>query len=111
MIGALMDLRVAIVRVGVTGTDPLGKPITSEISRETDVPARLEQRGTEEGDAYVVNSWQGFLPPGTDVHERDQILHGGRTFEVEGTPSNQRVPGFPSADHVAVALKYVGVIA
>lgn len=99
---------VTVIRQGVTGRDPLGSETVGETSRTEGVRARLEQRGSKEGDAYVVNAWQAYLPVGSDVRERDVILWDGRRFEVEGTPAVQRVPGFPSADHLDVALKYVG---
>lgn len=109
MIAALMGSTVTVVRQGVTGKDPLGKAIVGEISRVT-VPARLEQRGSEEGDAYVVNSWAAYLPASTEVKERDVLIEGDRRFQVEGTPALNRIPGFPAADHLAVNLKYVGEV-
>lgn len=110
MIGNLLGQRVTLVQIGVTGRDPLGKPKTGETSRTSDIPARLEQRGSQEGDAYVVNSWVAYLPAGTEVSERDVLIEGSRRFEVEGTPALNSVPGFPAADHLAVSLKYVGEV-
>lgn len=109
MIGYLMSETVTVIRRGVQGRDPLGRPTSTESAR-VNVPGRLEQRGSTEGDAFVVNSFRAYLPVGTEVHERDAVEHLGRLFEVEGTPTVQRIPGFPGADHLDVPLKYVGEV-
>ena len=107
MIQALMDTPVEIVHYGPTGEDDLGRTVRGEVAR-FDTIARLEQRGTVEGEAFVANQWRASLPLGTDIDADDILLEGGREFKVDGTPNIMSIPGFPALDRVEVALTYVG---
>lgn len=107
MIQALMDTEVEIVRYGPTGEDDLGRPVRGEVSR-TESIARIEQRGSIEGEAFVADRWRASLPWGIDIDADDELHEGGRTFRVDGTPNIMSIPGFPALDRVEVELLYVG---
>ncbi|WP_394620946.1 hypothetical protein JNUCC0626_18185 [Lentzea sp. JNUCC 0626] len=110
MIGLLMEEDLfTVLRYGVTGRDPLGKPVTSIVARST-TDGRLEQATTAEGEAFVVDKFRGFFPIGTDVRPGDEVQARSRKYVVEGSPSVERIPGFSALSNVAATLKYVGPV-
>lgn len=108
MIRRLMGHRADIVHRSRTGEDRRGNPTVTETGRDVGVLCRLEQSATTEGTVGVVDQWRAYFLPGTNISALDVVEEGGRRFEVQGTPSNERVPGFPQADHIAATLKYIG---
>jgi hypothetical protein len=113
MLGALMERGLfTIVRFGVVGKDPLGKPLRAVVS-STVVDGRLEQTRTVEAseDALVVNSYRAFMPAGTDLRAGDEVRARGQRFTVEGAPAVGGISGFPALTNVAAVLKYVGPVA
>lgn len=104
-----MSQTADVVRTGITGRDALNKPVYGEVSRTT-YPARLEQRGTAEGEAFVVDAWTAYLPADADVRPGDSVETAGREFAVQGTPSRNTIPGFPGVDHLQVELRFIGEV-
>jgi len=45
------------------------------------------------GRDQVLADYSFMLPPGTDIHAYDRMVHLGRTFEVVGVPSDAIKPG------------------
>lgn len=109
MLNRLMTDVATVIRLGTPVRDRLGRIIKTEASR-MDYQAHLEQRRTSEEEAFTVNSWIGWFPPGADIRAGDRVIANGKRYEIEGEPYFRSLPGFPGADHVEVPLKYVGSV-
>lgn len=98
---------VEIVRRSPGATDEFGDPASSETSRST-VSGRLEQTDSTEvtaGRDTALSNWRLFLAPGTTVDSTDQVVAGGRTFEVVGPPDELKTPR--GAHHTVVRLRHI----
>lgn len=85
--------------------DAEGNPVST--TSDTDTVGRLEQRSTndqEGGDRRSTGSVL-FLGPDEVVDGATQVLAGGRTFEVEGSPNLASTPRGPH--HWEVTLREV----
>lgn len=102
----LFDTAVTVVNYGTTGTDKLGKPIRGVLRRRPNVRARLTMQQSEEGETYTADRYRGMLSPETPVSAKDELVHRGRTFRVEGSPELQD-SGLRSLRHIAVVLKLI----
>ena len=102
----IFDTTITIVNYGITGTDKLGKPIRSITKRRPNIRARLTLQTSEEGETYTTDRYRGMLDPRATIAAKDEILHRGRTFRVEGSPEIQ-TSGFRPLDHIAVNLKLI----
>jgi hypothetical protein len=111
MMGMLFEEDLfTIERDAGTTRDPLGKPVTAYVDVAT-VDGRLEQVTSAEGEAFVVDKWRAFMPMGTDLRAGDRVRARGVRYEVQGTPSVERIPGFAALSNVAAFLRYVGPVA
>lgn len=108
---ALLPHSVTIVRYDDSTEDAYGNPVRAETGRSTS-PGRLWQVATEEredGENTVVDRWKVFLPAGTALDAGDELLEGGRRFEVLGTP--EQVYAARTVHHIEAQLRYVGAVA
>jgi hypothetical protein len=104
-----MDTAVAIVEYSSPEDDEYGRPVRVELSRTISM-ARLEQRGSTEGEAFVADRWRIALPAGTKISADAEVWEGNRKFRVDGTPNHLSIPGFSALDRTEAELIYVGAI-
>jgi hypothetical protein len=109
LITALMNDNVIIVRLSDGITDEYGKPSRDEAAR-LNSRARIEQRGSREGEGYTTDTWRIALPAGSLIDAGDEIEYQGKRFQVINAPDNLSIPGFPFLDRAEVDLRYVGPI-
>ena len=109
MITSLMNDTVTIVRLSNGEVDEYGKP-SRETSERLNSRARIEQRGSREGEAYTVDTWRIALPPQTQIDAGDEVEYQGKRFSVINAPDNLSIPGFPFLNRVEVDLRFVGPI-
>lgn len=98
-----------IRRYGVGPKDPLGKPTRVLLSTVT-ANGILQQTGTAEGEAFVVDKFRSTMPIGTDLRVADEVECKGKLYTVEGTPFSTTVPRTPSIGIVTAVLKFVGLV-
>lgn len=98
-----------IRRYGPGGKSPLGKP-TRILLSETPADGLLDQTGTVEGEAFVVDKMRATMPIGTDLRADDEVEARGDLYTVEGRPFAVGVPGFVSIGVVTAVLQYVGPV-
>ncbi|MBP2323357.1 hypothetical protein JOF56_003742 [Kibdelosporangium banguiense] len=95
-------------RYGPGPKDPLGKP-TRVVLSETTVDGILQQTGSVEGEAFVVNEFRATMPLGTDLRPADDVVSKGHVYTVEGKPFAAVVPK-TKIGVVTAILKYVGPV-
>jgi hypothetical protein len=110
MMGLLMNTRGTVVNYSNAGEDELGRPARTETGRTEDVPLRLDQIGSVEGEAFTTDRWRAEAPIDLVIDAGDEILEGGRRFIVEGSPNRMIHPFVPSLARVEVLLTYVGTV-
>ena len=91
------------------GRDALGRPVLTETAVAT-VDGLLQQTGTAEGEAFVVDKFRALMPIGTDLRAKDKVLARGAVYTVEGTPFTAHAPGAPTVGVVTAILQYVGPV-
>lgn len=109
MISAMMNDSVIIVRLSDGAVDEYGKPSRDTASRISS-KARIEQRASREGEAYVIDIWRIALPAGTTIDAGDEVEYQAKRYTVSNAPDHLSIPGFSALDRVEVDLKYVGAI-
>lgn len=115
-IQSLLHQRCTIIHRAAEPGDRWNTPVLTVTTIETDVACRLQRRGTRQGIAeskeLLVNrdtstsEWKLFLLPDQDVSQYDQVVEGGRTFEVVGHEYAVPTPTTES-HHLEVLLRLV----
>jgi len=108
MLAHLMNARVEIVRYGDGAEDDLGRPARAVLSRQADVPARLDQLSSVEGESFTADRWRVELPLDTVIDAGDEVIESGRRFTVDGTPNRLTHPFLPALSRIEAHLNYVG---
>jgi len=109
LITALMNDNVVIVRLSDGATDEYGRPSRDEAER-LNSRARIEQRSSQEGEAFTTDVWRIALPANSQIDAGDEIEYQGKRFSVINAPDNLSIQGFPFLDRVETDLRYVGTI-
>lgn len=112
MISSLMTDTVTVLRPGPPtrdsrGNEVPGPPVETIVTGCAVLPPTGQSAPTVEltvGQQTVTISRVLFAPLGTDVRATDQVVHGGRTYEVVGEPS---VFDRTSLAHIETTLKAV----
>lgn len=100
-----------IFRATVTGKDSLNRPVVSMAALPGDrIEGLLQQTGTVEGEAYVVDKFRAIMPINADLRTSDEVEARGDRYKVEGTPFIATVPRMPNVGVLTAVLKYVGPV-
>lgn len=97
-----------ILRMGPGTRDALGKPTRVVVSRVV-VSGLLTPQTTQEGEVLVVDEFKATMPLGTDLRPSDEVQAQGKTFEVQGTPFEAKVPK-TKIGIITATLKYSGLV-
>lgn len=102
--------QVTVIRFGPGAKDRQGKRIRTKLGEET-YPAQLQQQSSQELSAdrnTLIDIWTIFLPPDAQITAGDQVRHGTRLFQVDGSP--QLHQGIRDASHITARLRYVAEV-
>lgn len=103
----LLSQPLLVQSIGPIGVSGYGGEVTGPVGAPVAVLGYLEQVTSSEflvDRDTTVSTWKAFLPAGTVITHKDQVLFKAQKFEVDGEPMFAFNPRAKSVSHIVCKL-------